>query len=86
MRTLSSLIGRDVVTRSGLQLGRVHDLRGELTANRLEVVALCVGPSGTLARLGIRSRSRPNDEIAWSSIIRIEGNRIVVRDRDEAGH
>ena len=84
MRTLSSLIGRDVVTRSGIKLGRCHDLRAELTANRLEVVALCVGRAGYLARLGLRSRTA-DDEIEWSSIIRIEGNRIVVRDPDGAG-
>lgn len=82
MRTLSSLIGRDVVTRSGVDLGRCHDLRADLTADRLEVVALCVGPAGYLARLGIRSRT--HDEIGWSSIVRIEGTRIVVLDPDEA--
>lgn len=82
MRTLSSLIGRDVVTRSGIDLGRCHDLRADLTADRLEVVALCVGRGGYLARLGIRSRT--DDEISWSSIVRIEGTRIVVLDPDEA--
>ena len=79
MRTLSSLIGRQVVTESGVTLGRCHDLRGELTSTRLEIVALCVGRAGYLHRLGVGSPK--GDEIAWSSIVRIEGTRIVVADR-----
>lgn len=78
MRTLSSLIGRQVTTESGLSLGRCHDLRGELGDSRFEVVALCVGRAGMLDRLGIGKHR--HDEIAWSSIVRIEGKRIVVRD------
>jgi len=78
VRTFSSLIVRAVETESGLRLGRCHDLRGELTANRLEVTALCVGRAGILDRLGI-AHSR-HDEVAWSSIVRIDGDRIVVRD------
>ena len=72
------MIGRDVVTSSGQKLGRCHDLAGELTGTGLQVVALCVGRGGYLARLGIGSRT--HDEIDWSSVIRIEGNRIVVHD------
>jgi hypothetical protein len=78
VRTLSSLIGRKVETKSGLSLGRCHDLRGELSDSRLEVVALCVGRAGVLDRLGIKNRV--HDEVAWSSIDRFEGDRIVVRD------
>lgn len=78
MRTLSSLIGRKVATESGLSLGSCHDLRGELSGSRLEVVALCVGRVGLLDRLGIKSHG--HNEVAWSSIVRIEGDRIVVRD------
>ena len=78
MRTFSSLVGRKVETESGLSLGSCHDLRGELSGSHLEVVALCVGRVGMLDRLGIKSRS--HDEIAWSSIVRIDGDRIVVRD------
>jgi hypothetical protein len=76
MRTFSALIGRRVETESGLSLGRCHDLRVEPNGSRLEVVALCVGPVGLLDRLGIKSRG--HDEVAWSSIVRIEGKRIVV--------
>jgi sporulation protein YlmC with PRC-barrel domain len=78
MRTYSSLIGRNVETESGLALGRCHDLRGELSGSRLDVLALCVGRAGRLDRLGIRTRA--HDEVAWSSVVRIEGDRIVVRD------
>jgi sporulation protein YlmC with PRC-barrel domain len=78
VRTLSSLIGRKVETKSGLSLGSCHDLRGELSDSRLEVVALSVGRAGLLDRLGIKTRT--NNEVAWSSIVRIDGDRIVVRD------
>ena len=78
MRTFSALVGRNVETESGLPLGRCHDLRGELSGSRLEVVAMCVGRVGLLHRLGIRTRA--HDEVAWSSIVRIDGDRIVVRD------
>lgn len=78
MRTFSSLIGRTVATESGLDLGRCHDLTAASSGNRLEVTALCVGRAGYLDRLGIRNRE--HDEVAWSSIVRIEGDRIVVRD------
>ena len=78
MRTFSSIVGRKVETESGLSLGRCHDLRAELGASRLEVVALCVGRAGWFDRLGIRTRA--HDEVAWSSVVRLEGDRIVVRD------
>ena len=78
MRTFSALVGRRVETKSGLSLGRCHDLRVELHGSRLEVVALCVGRLGLLDRIGIKSRG--HDEVAWSSIARIEGKRIVVND------
>jgi sporulation protein YlmC with PRC-barrel domain len=78
VRTLSSLIGRRVETESGLVLGRCHDLAGDLTSARLEVTALCVGGGGYLDRLGIGSRK--HDEVAWTSIVRFDGDRIVVRD------
>jgi sporulation protein YlmC with PRC-barrel domain len=77
MRTFSSIIGRKVETESGLSLGRCHDLRGELSGSRLEVVALCVGRTGMLDRLGIKTHG--HDELAWSSVVRIDGDRIIVR-------
>jgi sporulation protein YlmC with PRC-barrel domain len=79
MRTLSSLLHRKVVTESGRSLGRCHDLRGELTGTKLRVTGLCVGTSGWLTHLGIRSHDA-HQTIPWSSVIRIEGSTIIVRD------
>jgi sporulation protein YlmC with PRC-barrel domain len=78
VRTFSSLIGRRVVTKSGTDLGRCHDLKATLTADRLEVTALCLGRAGYLDRLGIPGRS--DDEVSWTAILRIEGQRIIVND------
>ena len=77
MRTFSALVGRRVETKSGLSLGRCHDLRVELHGSRLEVVALCVAGSG--CSTGSASRAEVTTKVAWSSIVRIEGKRIVVR-------
>jgi sporulation protein YlmC with PRC-barrel domain len=79
MRTHSSFIGRKVVTESGRKLGYCHDLRGELTARTLTVTGLCVGRRAFVEHLGMRAHSR-HDEIAWSSVVRIEGKRIIVTD------
>jgi sporulation protein YlmC with PRC-barrel domain len=79
VRRLSSLLGRTVVTESGLELGRCHDLRGELTGSSLRVQSLCVGRRALLGRLGVGGHDR-HDEVAWSSIVRFERDRIVVRD------
>ena len=90
MRKLSSLIGRVVVTDSGRRLGRCHDLRGEMTSSTLRVTALVVGTRGWLEHFGIGAqasaspqRIKDNDTVPWDAVLRIEGNRIVVR--DEAG-
>lgn len=54
MRTLSSLLRREVVTESGRSLGRCYDIRGELTATKLRITGLCVGRRAWLEHLGIR--------------------------------
>ena len=79
LRTLSSLQRRRVVTESGESLGRLHDLRGELTARTLRVTGLVAGTGGLLEHLGIVPRSRT--PIPWSDVVRIEAKRIVVRDQ-----
>jgi sporulation protein YlmC with PRC-barrel domain len=79
MRTLSSLQGRTVVTESGESLGRLYDLRGDLGARTLRVTGLVAGTRGFLEHLGITRPSRT--AIPWSDVVRIEGERIVVRDR-----
>jgi sporulation protein YlmC with PRC-barrel domain len=72
---------REVVTESGRKLGHCHDLRAELSEGGLEVTALCVGPSALVEHFGLRAHSR-HDEVPWSSVLRIEGTRIVVRDEE----
>ncbi len=79
MRTLTSLLGRELVTESGRSLGRCHDVRGELTGTTLRLTGLCVGRGALLGRLGIGGHDR-HDTIPWDAVVRIEGKRIVVRD------
>ena len=79
MRTLSSLLRRQVVTESGRSVGRLHDLRGELTATNLHITGLCIGGRAWLEHLGIRAQ-KPHRVVPWEAVVRIEGKRIVVRD------
>jgi sporulation protein YlmC with PRC-barrel domain len=79
VRTLSSLLRREVVTESGRNLGRCYDLRGELTTTKLRVTGICVGRHAWLEHLGIGSH-HPRTVIPWNAVVRIEGNRIIVND------
>lgn len=79
MRTLSSLLRRQVVTESGRSLGRCYDLRGELSSTKLRVTGLCIGRRAWLQHLGIRPK-QPHSFVPWEAVVRIEGKRIVVRD------
>lgn len=79
MRTLSSLLRRQVETESGRPLGRCYDLRGELTATRLRVTGLCIGRRALLEHLGIRPQ-KSHSVIPWEAVVRIEAKRIIVRD------
>lgn len=79
MRTLSSILGRKVVTESGRKLGACHDLRGELSASKLRITGLSVGRAAWFEHLGMTPRSS-HVEIPWSEVVRIDGKRIVVRD------
>jgi sporulation protein YlmC with PRC-barrel domain len=87
MRTFSSLNNRKVVTEGGRKLGRCHDLRGELTSSSLRVTALVVGRQGLLEHFGVGAqasatpaRVRDVNTVPWDAIVRIEGDRIVIRD------
>jgi uncharacterized protein YrrD len=85
MRTLTSLMGRDVVTQSGRHLGSCHDIRAELVSSSLRVTALVVGSRGWLEHLGIRVRPRSSRRVKDKHTIRgvpsrIDGRRIIVRD------
>jgi sporulation protein YlmC with PRC-barrel domain len=85
---LSELIGLSVRTESGGRVGRVYDLRGELTPRTLKVTGLVVGRLGLLERLGVGAptsvaRLRTRDVIAWKDVIRADRRGVVVRDGTE---
>ena len=84
MRTFSSFLGRLVETESGRKFGACRDLRASLGHGRTEVQAIVVGRLGWLEHLGIRRPSaRPPNAVPWEAVVRIEGDRIVVRDGTE---
>jgi sporulation protein YlmC with PRC-barrel domain len=73
-----------VATESGDRLGRVHDVRAELTPRTLKVTGLVVGRVGFLERFGLGapgsgSRLRANDVVPWSAVIRADRRGVVVR-------
>ncbi|HVR14595.1 MAG TPA: PRC-barrel domain-containing protein [Gaiellaceae bacterium] len=81
----TDLLAARVTTESGHVLGRVHDLRAELTTRTLKITGLVVGPSGFLERFGIGApesgaRIRTRDVVPWSDVIRADSSKIVVRD------
>ena len=84
MRTFSSFLGRKVETVSGRSFGSCHDLRALLGSGNPTVSALVVGRRGLREHFGIGSarRNRPN-MVPWDAVVRIEGDRIVVRDGTE---
>ena len=79
MRTLSSLLQRKVVTESGESLGRLFDLRCEITPRTLTVKGIVAGRRALLEHFGVVGRT--SHPIPWSDVVRIEPKRIVVRDR-----
>ena len=85
MTRVSDLLGTKVHTESGQKLGRVYDLRGELTSGTLRITGLGVGGLALLERLGIGApesadRIRTTDVIPWSAVIRADRRGVVVRD------
>jgi sporulation protein YlmC with PRC-barrel domain len=88
MTRVSDLLGVDVHTESGEKLGRVFDLRGELTSRTLRITGVAVGGLALLERLGIGApesteRIRTKDVIPWSAVIRADRRGVVVRDDAE---
>jgi sporulation protein YlmC with PRC-barrel domain len=85
---LSELLEREVVTESGLSLGKVHDIRGELGSGRLRVTGLACGPRGFLERYGVgtggtggpsQAKVRGHPVVPWTRVLRV-GTKIVIRD------
>jgi hypothetical protein len=78
------MVGRVVETESGRRLGSCHDMRALLGRGLPRVDALVVGHRGRLVRLGIGTpRAHSPDAVLWEAVVRIEGDRIVVRDGTE---
>jgi PRC-barrel domain. len=85
---LSELLNRKVVSESGQQLGRVHDVRGELVGGRLQVTGLVAGELGILERYGIgthgsggpgQAKVHGHPVIPWERVVRV-GSEVVIRD------
>ena len=88
MTRVSDLLGVEVRTESGRKVGRVFDLRGELTSRTLRITGVAVGGLALLERLGIGApesteRIRTQDVIPWSAVIRADRRGVVVRDDAE---
>jgi sporulation protein YlmC with PRC-barrel domain len=82
---VSALLGLRVATESGERLGRVHDIRAELTPRACKVTGLVVGQLGLLERLGFGApgsgaRLRSRDVVPWSAVIRADRRGVLVRD------
>ena len=85
---LSELLNRKVVTESGQEVGRVHDVRGELVGGRLQVTGLVAGELGILERYGIgthgsggpgQAKVHGHPVIPWERVVRV-GSEVVIRD------
>lgn len=82
---VSEIIGLGVETESGEKLGRVYDVRADLTERSLTVTGIVVGRRGLLERLGIDApkaseRVRTPDALPWSDVVRLDRRGVVVRD------
>jgi sporulation protein YlmC with PRC-barrel domain len=83
--TLSELLGLDVRTESGHDLGRVHDIRAELEPGSLRITGLVVAKLGTLERLGLGApgaaeRLRSRNAIPWEHVVRSDRRGVIVHD------
>ena len=73
-----------VVSESGEELGRVYDLRARGRPARgrshesAPVTTVVYGVSGLLERLGVRRGARC--EIAWTDVVALRDDRLIVRD------
>jgi sporulation protein YlmC with PRC-barrel domain len=84
--TLGQILNRKVVTESGLGLGRVHDVCGEVVGGQLRLTGFVTGSRGMLERLGVGTgpsgvtpKTHTHPMIPWDRVLRV-GPEIVVRD------
>jgi sporulation protein YlmC with PRC-barrel domain len=82
---LSDVLGLQVTTESGRRLGRVHDVRAELTTRSLKITGLVVGRLGLLERLGVGAphsalRLGAHDVVEWKDVVRVDRRGVVVKD------
>jgi sporulation protein YlmC with PRC-barrel domain len=82
---LSELLSLKVRRESGEHLGRIHDVRAELTSRSLKVTGLVVGGLGLIERLGIAAPEsadhiRTRDVVPWSAVVRVDRGGAVVND------
>jgi sporulation protein YlmC with PRC-barrel domain len=82
---LSEVVGLRVKSESGRELGKVHDVRGELTSRSLKITGLVVGRLGALERLGFGAphnifRVAARDVIPWEQVVRLDRRGVVVKD------
>ena len=89
---LSELVDRKVTTESGDSLGRAFDVRARRRGATVEITGLVVGRRGFFERLGIgpsggeakrHHKVWKRDLVPWRAVVRIEKDRIVVRDGTE---
>ena len=78
------MIGRMDETESCLRLGRCHDMRAVLGHGIPRVEELIVGHRGRLEHFGIGTpKAHSPNAVPWVAVLRIESDRIVVRDGTE---
>jgi len=86
MKQLTEFRQHKLVTESGEVLGHLRDIRCRSAASgarSLDAYALVYGKLGWLQRMGLRDAA--TEVRAWSDVVRIEGDRIVVRDASRQG-
>lgn len=84
MRTFSSMLGRIVETESGRRIGRCCDMRAVSGRGNPRIDELVVGRRGRLEHFGIGTpKAQAPDAVPWEAVVRIERDKIVVRDGTE---
>jgi sporulation protein YlmC with PRC-barrel domain len=84
LRTFSSMLGRTVETESGRHIGRCCDMRAVSSRGTPRIDQLVVGRRGRLEHFGIGTpKGQAPDAVPWEAVVRIEGDKIVVRDGTE---